>query len=478
MSSMGLGDDYVNLYDLLEGLQRKNLVRDGDLRRWADDPTVSAMRESVTEHVSKTGRLEQHVPCEKDPKACFGTLLGLYDALQLLHPDNGDIVPGSLLELYRHISVECRLNRHTDGGLLFRRRDPPYSVDDPRTVAEYTSHIIRVPRHYWEQVHMERVRPLNDIGRPGILNNEAAGGFSVAQFPFLSNGSEIEFDLLVVDGKDFYSARPANHRDWDERIRGVLNLADSVATADLVLLPELAASDEILSKWQKAVHEIPRPGNSRLQWILIGSGPITRTGSNSREGDWPANRAVLIDRKSGKVIVTQDKMRPFTFDAKTRPHHARGESPLHEHITAGSTLNIIESEIGRFAILICNDLSHVEPVGEIVAALGVSHVLAPVATSPIDPTRHWVKEAARQLLGRAKCGVAVSNSFIFGRPLPSDRSSPATQTVSLFAAIPDLIGRRRVVNLARVNDTKSADQLTDIEDALRLRIATLRSGQA
>jgi hypothetical protein len=130
----------------------------------------------------------------------------------------------------------------------------------------------------------------------------------VGQLPFLANSGDLRVKSRSEGSYQYYQAWPRPGRDWSQRIEDALASAD-MSGAHLVLLPELALDSDLLHIWQETIRS-HRPRETVLRWILLGSGP---TISGDADGHQPANRAALVDRSNGDIILAQDKQCPFNI---------------------------------------------------------------------------------------------------------------------------------------------------------------------
>jgi predicted amidohydrolase len=122
----------------------------------------------------------------------------------------------------------------------------------------------------------------------------------------------------------------------------------------IALLPELSLSSELLEAWNEALGDCPPPDDSRLKWLLVGSGDVA-------DEDRPVNRCVLFDRVTGEIVLTQDKIYPFTLTEKQlgewRISEFLGKAATEEDIRSGRRVVVVESRLGRVVVLVCEDLA-------------------------------------------------------------------------------------------------------------------------
>lgn len=407
MTSVQAGDALVKLYRELHQAEINGSIDRVTLRKWARDTRVAGIRQRVKREAIKTECLNGADPVQLDRLEQFAVLLGLRDALLLVNPDENRKAAACLPRTYQILYGSCKLNENCPGALLFRRSNPAIPAPSGNKLSDYIEPIFYVGPDSWNRINIKRIPYGIDIHTTEIMKH----GLCVIQFPFIAGKPDLDI-RVSRDGNDYYySTYPHLDTNWQDRVQSVLDAADS-SGAHIAVLPEYSLCDEVLSCWIEALAVRP-PRGSRLRWVLIGSGPITTHGP-SRPNSWPPNRAVLLARKNGKEILTHDKIASFTFDEDQSSKLFTKAAPHHERISEGRVLNVLESEIGRFAILICNDLSGDGSVRRLTTEVGTSHVLVPICTNPINPAEHWVSPRAQDLVFGGSA-VAVSNSLYFGR---------------------------------------------------------------
>lgn len=151
----------------------------------------------------------------------------------------------------------------------------------------------------------------------------------------------------------------------------------------------------------------PAPDDGRLQWLLVGTGPVGG-------GDPPANRGVLLMREGGHEILRYDKQFDFTLTPEIIRKwrlEALGPGPTLEDIRPGGKVVIREGALGRVAIVICEDLSR--PC-ELLGQFGVSHLFVPVFSAPLR-IGSWERWAADRHVDEFGGSVIVANSLAVGR---------------------------------------------------------------
>jgi predicted amidohydrolase len=189
---------------------------------------------------------------------------------------------------------------------------------------------------------------------------------------------------------------------WDER-----NVAIGVA-------PELCLSRTLLERWQAALRERPGAQASRLRLVVAGSGNVD--GSSP-----PANEALLLDARTGEVLVRQRKVHPFNFspaDLELWGLADRLTGPIDEDLSRGRRVCVVEAGGARLAILVCEDLARLHAFAAALHAHGVSLVLVPVFARPTKD-RRWERARAEVYSDAIGSTVVVANSLVIAEILRS-----------------------------------------------------------
>jgi predicted amidohydrolase len=252
------------------------------------------------------------------------------------------------------------------------------------------------------------------------------GRYSV---PFLAKIDEL--NVLPIDDADaWYSIslkegvngdRSApkdwtNH--WHERSRQALANLDS-SGAHVGVLPELSLTDGLLTHWQHLLRHTARPRRSKLQWILVGTGLLSDGHENRRPRP---NRAALLHRRTGAIILQQDKCEGFSMsDTQMRlwQLHTLRPGPRAEWMREGRHRYVLDTWAGRFSIVICEDLNQLMTVGADLATLSPTHLLIPIFAAPIIRHR-WQQGSAVHFANTVGSASVVVNSRAVV-PLPSDK---------------------------------------------------------
>jgi predicted amidohydrolase len=253
--------------------------------------------------------------------------------------------------------------------------------------------------------------------------------------PFIDRLNELKIARVGREGESYSIRLRTDDTSWQDHWtrrseKALANLDQS--GVHIGVLPELTLTDEMLIWWQRTLRKTPRPPRSRLQWILVGTGPLnqTRTGRKAKV-DPPPNRAVLLSRVHGRTIMWQDKSEPFSLDdaqiKKWRLESDLGAGPLAEWKQDSDDRYLLDTRVGRIAILICEDLGRYLTVGAKLAALEPTHLFAPIFAPPIL-RYHWQEQAAVQFVNTAGTATVIANSQAI-RAIGNDDSKAGTALV-------------------------------------------------
>ncbi len=161
--------------------------------------------------------------------------------------------------------------------------------------------------------------------------------------PVLETYDDVEIEFAERDGTTVYRLRPMDSSGLRSRIKAIVRRLDE-SGAQLAVMPEASLSDALLEHWKEVAFDTAgRDRNRRpLRFILLGTGPLGG-------GDPPPNRAVLLDRWTGRELLVQDKLSGFTLDAAQLrlwrlPDAATGTAA--EYIRPGGKISVLDSSLG------------------------------------------------------------------------------------------------------------------------------------
>jgi predicted amidohydrolase len=224
---------------------------------------------------------------------------------------------------------------------------------------------------------------------------------------------ELKWEVEERSGLRFYRIGPADRTVTRARVEQVITSWDEHGVA-IGIAPELCLSAALLERWQVALAERAGAGASRLRLVVAGSGNVD--GSSP-----PANEAVLLDARTGEMLVRQPKIHPFNFsreDLELWGLADRLTAPIDEDLRRGQRVCVVEAGGARLAILVCEDLARLHAFAPALHAHGVSLLLVPVFARPTKD-RRWERARAEVYSDAIGASVVVSNSLVIAEILRS-----------------------------------------------------------
>jgi len=415
VSGVDVGDLCLRLYDELAGERRHRL------NEWFGDPWVQRTRRGVSVQIYGRAKLPEALvnDLRTSSRGKFALALGIDDSLAAASPFTESFDQGPLTALSARYRRFGRFNSDASEGLLLPRCAFPGRPEViPERFDEYMRKVVRVPPAVADRVIYRPLRTVEDVD----------GGVRLDWLPVgcapLIDAIE-DLDVQVLDEPRRFRLATEDTNEHRVRMERILRNFDASGVV-VGFLPEAALCASLVRHWQELMRQIPRPRGSRLQWVLVGTGPTT-------EGEPPVNQAVLLNRITAEVLITQDKLHPFTFDAAQLGDWALtpylGAAPITEDIVESDRLTIVASNLGRIAILICEDLDRAADVAALVAAFNVSHLFSPVFAKELERYR-WQQNAADGFTRETGTTTFVNNSLVV--PRLQGRVGPARTCLAVW----------------------------------------------
>jgi predicted amidohydrolase len=413
-----IADDFCAGYDRLD---EELLVNRG--LRWRSQPTFRRHAGAVCAAVEAGEDIDwpAHTASTAAQRQLYATLKGLDWAFRRINPLwMGRHVPAALAEPRRSFRKHGRLSSAAAHGALVPKLSSAVpQAERPQTLDRAFEYVQRATPEQCQ--HVERV-----ITRDGqwLAADERARGLTIGCVAFIDSQDEINVTVVKRDKAAHYRITLKDHEPWARtRVNELIELFD-VSGVQLAVIPEMALTADLLEHWSNELGNRDIPRSSNLRWVLAGTGNVQRR-------DPPRNTGVLLDAKTGEVIVEQSKQ--FRFDlapeqqAGAYAFKAFGSAPtqtLYEDIDITRTMRLVELGSMRLAILICEDIGHFSELLAKVHHNGVSHVLTPVFAQHMRYWR-WEQQAAEAFAKAQGTVVTVANSLVLGRmngrppPIPS-----------------------------------------------------------
>ena len=399
-----MSQDYANLFcELFDRLDPAEYLAAGEA--WIVDAEVAATATAV-EEAALDG---EPVATPDGGRETFAVLLGLDAALAHASPVFGGAAPPALTEYALRYAESGRLDSGAcPGAVLPRFARPGRRGQLPADLADAFGSVVRVRSPGWDACDHATLPAHSRLTRP-----EREAGLRVATAAIIREPDELEWEVEERSGLRFYRIHPADREPTRARLEKVIAAWDEQDVA-IGLAPELCLSRALLERWQVALAEREGAGTSRLRLVVAGSGNVN--GSSP-----PANEAVMLDARTGEVLVRQRKVHPFNFseqDLELWGLADRLTAPIDEDLSRGERVCVVEAGGARLAILVCEDLARLHAFAAALQAHGVSLLLVPVFARPTKD-RRWERARAEVYTDAIGASVVVANSLVIAEILRS-----------------------------------------------------------
>ena len=399
-----LNDEYADLFcELFDRLDAARFHAEG--AAWMADAKVATTAVEV-EQAALDG---EPVAAPDGARQAFATLLGLDAALAHANPLFGEAAPRALAEYALRYAESGRLDSGAHpGALLPRFARPGRRGQLPDDRADAFGSVVRVTAADWEACDHAALPARSRLTRP-----ERETGLRVATAPMIRQPDELDWKVKERSGLRFYQIHPTDREPTRARVEKVIAAWDEQDVA-IGVAPELCLSRGLLEHWQLALREREGAGASGLRLVMAGSGNVN--GSSP-----PANEAVLLDARTGEVLVRQQKVHPFNFsqqDLELWGLTDRLTGPIDEDLRRGERVCVVETGGARLAILVCEDLARLHAFAAALHAHGVSLLLVPVFARPTKD-RRWERARAEVYSDAIGSSVVVANSLVIAEILRS-----------------------------------------------------------
>jgi predicted amidohydrolase len=398
--------DYADQFcELFDRLDPARFHAEGEA--WMADAEVAATAAAAERAALDGGP----VAMPPDGRQTFATLLGLDAALADANPLFGEAAPPALTEYALRYAESGRLDSGAvRGALLPRFARPGRRGQLPDDLGDAFGSVVRVDSAGWDACDHVALPARSRLTRP-----EREAGLRVATTPMIREPSELRWEVEERAGLRFYRIHPADREPTRARVEKVIaawNEQDVV----IGIAPELCLSRTLLEHWQIALRDRVGAGASRLRLVVAGSGNVDGFSP-------PANEAVLLDARTGEVLVRQRKVHPFNFsheDLELWGLADRMTGPIDEDLTRGRRVSVVEAGGVRVAILVCEDLARLHAFATALHGHGVSLLLVPVFARPTKD-RRWERARAEVYCDAIGSSVVVANSLVIAEILRSPK---------------------------------------------------------
>jgi predicted amidohydrolase len=399
-----LNDDYANLFcELFDRLDPAEFRAAGE--GWMRDGDVAAAAAEVEQRALDG----DPVAAPDGGRRTFAVLLGLDAALAHANPALSGTAPAALTEYALRYAESRRLDSGAlPGALIPRFARPGRRGQLPDDLADAFGSVVRVNAADWAACDHAALQARCRLTRP-----DREVGLRVATTPMIREPDELEWEVEERSGLRFYRIHPADLEPTRARVERVIGAWDE-HDVTIGVAPELCLSRALLERWQTALSERKRAGDSRLRLVVAGSGNVN--GSSP-----PTNEAVLLDACTGEVVGRQPKVHPFNFspdDVELWGLADRLPAPIDEDLSRGERVCVVEAGGVRLAILVCEDLARPHAFAAALYGHGVSLILVPVFARPTKD-RRWERARAEVYSDAIGSSVVVANSLVIAEILRS-----------------------------------------------------------
>ncbi|MGP4024296.1 hypothetical protein [Actinomadura sp. 3N407] len=415
-------DLFVQLYDSMPD----DAFKSWTATRWYAEERVRRKAGEIADGVLEHGVLDPaetaRIVSVRGDLGRFTILLGLDIALAHASPYAPYHDAPALAGVLVNYLTEGKLNGPGTTGALLPRCAFPGRPRGTRSKAEFFG-VHRVSQAEWERIDHAVLPAVND---PHFSRDEPV---TVGCAPVLETFDDVDIEFEERHGMTVYRLRPMDSSGIRSRIKAIVRRLDE-SGAQLAVMPEASLSDALLEHWKEVAFDTAGRDRDRrpLRFLLLGSGPLGGE-------DPPPNRAVLLDRWTGQELLVQDKLSGFTLDSGQMRLWRLPDAPptgtAVEYARPGTRIGVLDSSLGRLAVLICEDLGRSIGWERELEACGVSHLLVPIFSKPILEHRWEDQGAERQVVGLGSW-VTVSNSLAVGAAIP-DEDLPGTRYTCLVA---------------------------------------------
>jgi predicted amidohydrolase len=388
-----VSEDYADLFcGLFDGIDPAEFRANREA--WLADPRVNQTAAQVETAVLAGDSVETAHP--------FAALLGIDAALAHANPLLGGPAPAVLSEFALRYAEAGRFDSgNGPGALLPRFARPGRGAQLPDDLADAFGAVVRVRGSDWEACDH-----LTLPAHARLTRADREVGLRVATTPMIREPDELHWEVDERGGRRFYRIHPTDAEATRRRIERVIAGWDE-RDVTIGVAPELCLSPALLESWQAGLRDRKAAGTSRLRMVIPGTGNVASAAP-------PVNSAMLLDGRTGEVLVGQSKVHPFNFsesDLALWGLHGRFQAPIDEDLRCGERVCVMEAGGGRLAILVCEDLARLHTFAAALHGHGVSLILVPVFARPTKD-RRWERSRAEVYCDAIGSSVIVANSLV------------------------------------------------------------------
>lgn len=390
---------------------------------WLADPSIGSNAVRVANEIENgdttPGRVyTRGVNPGADTAAAFTVVHGLDRALRRVNPRLRGIArtPLALLDVESRLWRTGRLSTDAVDGALVPELAHRVAPGPPTHKRELLTAVRRVSAASWDQVDLRLV-----ASTKRLRARDFRDGLEVACVPIIADPHELTFATRDTPAGPVYRIMPRDLARTRLRIEEIVTALDA-AGVQLAVAPELMLSPHLLVTWQAALRSRRL---RRLRYVVAGSGNLDPVDERA------ANTALLLDGATGAEIGRQPKLFGFNMTAslleRWKLRSRLGTDPLAEDLKpATPRLSVFDLGAVRLAMVICEDLNKPLDLGPLIRDLGISLLVVPVFSRPLQLHR-WEQTAATVHARETGTSVVVANSLVMATILGA--ANPASALV-------------------------------------------------
>ena len=390
----------------------------------------------VREYLAGKQRAGWEIPPEALAKRAFLIMRALDRSARLIMPESIEVATRSVLRKPGHMLQRLRDRWMIDGALADtahghvvikgpltrgqRAEEPEIANGD--NLRDQFQHLTFVARPgAGRRLRFRTISPSNFYTSEEALKR-------VGTAPIAEDAHDLEFTPVDREGVCFLDARPSDSAVVADRAAAVV-LGLVADGADLVVLPELVMCPAATAAVSKALGDA-RSATRGL--VVLGSGLSDETADGTT---LQYNEAIILDSR-GIELFRQRKLHHYSMDpdrmkscgiSMARPVAHR------EDAAAGEVLEIRDIPgVGRFIVLICEDLAQDEPGRNVAVAIRPDWIVTPVLDLSQRSGR-WTHRRAHYLETGSRIVVAGSGTLSVRHNRATKYAElPATEGIALF----------------------------------------------
>ncbi|MCW0233776.1 MAG: hypothetical protein OJJ21_09280 [Ferrovibrio sp.] len=321
-------------------------------------------------------------------------------------------LPLHMSEVFDDYIATSRLNGPGGARVILRRpfwgswADSAVDIPLPGELSAYFVSLMSLPDEIASTCPDDSTAPSSvrlkfRIGRSA--DSKAIGGatWKVGIAPLAQLSGDIKFERNLDGTLASYDAQVA---DFSNRIQEVIDTLCR-AGCHIIAFPEMAVHENTFASLGAIIRKFG--ADSNLSLVLAGT---TRTTNGSGK---PYNRCTIFNHR-GDIVLQQNKLTRWNLDASLCSRFGfdpGGDGMYYEHITVGSEVHIVEErDIGRFAALICEDLSRTQPGQWLRNNMLLDLQFTPVLDADLHHDK-WEANFGGKAVLAGGCRVIVTNSM-------------------------------------------------------------------